>query len=55
MHKIGIEADISEMLSSFTIVGLPDGEVRESRERASYHRTSARRYIDYLRFKAATA
>ncbi len=30
---IGIEADISEMLPSFTIVGLPDGAVRESRER----------------------
>ena len=31
--EIGIEADISEMLPSFTIVGLPDGAVRESRER----------------------
>lgn len=31
--KIEIEADISEMLPSFTIVGLPDGAVRESRER----------------------
>ncbi len=30
---IGIEADITEMLPSFTIVGLPDGAVRESRER----------------------
>lgn len=30
---IGIEADIAEMLPSFTIVGLPDGAVRESRER----------------------
>jgi len=32
-YEIGIEADISEMLPSFTIVGLPDGAVRESRER----------------------
>ncbi len=31
--EVGIEADISEMLPSFTIVGLPDGAVRESRER----------------------
>jgi magnesium chelatase family protein len=31
--EIGIEADISEMLPSFTIVGLPDGAVRESKER----------------------
>jgi len=31
--EITIEADISEMLPSFTIVGLPDGAVRESRER----------------------
>ncbi len=31
--QITIEADISEMLPSFTIVGLPDGAVRESRER----------------------
>jgi magnesium chelatase family protein len=31
--EIGIEADIAEMLPSFTIVGLPDGAVRESRER----------------------
>ena len=31
--EIGIEADISEMLPSFTIVGLPDGAIRESRER----------------------
>lgn len=31
--EIEIEADISEMLPSFTIVGLPDGAVRESRER----------------------
>ncbi len=31
--EIIIEADISEMLPSFTIVGLPDGAVRESRER----------------------
>jgi magnesium chelatase family protein len=31
--EIGIEADISEMLPSFAIVGLPDGAVRESRER----------------------
>jgi len=32
-YEIEIEADISEMLPSFTIVGLPDGAVRESRER----------------------
>lgn len=32
-HEIEIEADISEMLPSFTIVGLPDGAVRESKER----------------------
>ncbi|NLG18568.1 MAG: YifB family Mg chelatase-like AAA ATPase [Fibrobacter sp.] len=31
--EIGIEADISEMLPGLTIVGLPDGAVRESRER----------------------
>jgi magnesium chelatase family protein len=31
--EIGIEADITEMLPSFAIVGLPDGAVRESRER----------------------
>lgn len=31
--EIGIEADICEMLPSFTIVGLPDGAVRESKER----------------------
>lgn len=31
--EIGIEADISEMLPSFAIVGLPDGAVREARER----------------------
>lgn len=31
--EIGIEADITEMLPSFTIVGLPDGAIRESRER----------------------
>lgn len=31
--EIGIEADLTEMLPSFTIVGLPDGAVRESRER----------------------
>ena len=31
--EIGIEADISDMIPSFTIVGLPDGAVRESRER----------------------
>ena len=30
---IGIEADLSEMLPGLTIVGLPDGAVRESRER----------------------
>jgi len=32
-YPIEIEADITEMLPSFTIVGLPDGAVRESRER----------------------
>jgi magnesium chelatase family protein len=32
-HEITIEADVSEMLPSFTIVGLPDGAVRESKER----------------------
>jgi magnesium chelatase family protein len=31
--KIEIEADISELLPGFTRVGLPDGAVRESRER----------------------
>ncbi|MBN2038177.1 MAG: YifB family Mg chelatase-like AAA ATPase [Chitinispirillaceae bacterium] len=31
--EIVIEADISEMLPSFTLVGLPDNAVRESRER----------------------
>jgi magnesium chelatase family protein len=31
--EIGIEADITDMVPSFTIVGLPDGAVRESRER----------------------
>ena len=31
--EVTIEADISEMMPSFTIVGLPDGAVRESRER----------------------
>jgi magnesium chelatase family protein len=31
--EIGIEADTTEMLPSFTIVGLPDGAVRESKER----------------------
>ncbi|KMQ52080.1 Mg chelatase subunit ChlI [Chitinispirillum alkaliphilum] len=30
---VEIEADITEMLPGFTIVGLPDGAVRESRER----------------------
>lgn len=30
---VGIEADLSEMLPGLTIVGLPDGAVRESRER----------------------
>jgi magnesium chelatase family protein len=30
---IGIEADLSDMLPGLTIVGLPDGAVRESRER----------------------
>ncbi len=32
-YEVEIEADISEMLPSFMIVGLPDGAVRESRER----------------------
>jgi len=32
-YEIGIEADVTDMLPSFTIVGLPDGAVRESRER----------------------
>jgi magnesium chelatase family protein len=32
-YEITVEADIAEMLPSFTIVGLPDGAVRESRER----------------------
>jgi magnesium chelatase family protein len=32
-YEVEIEADISELLPSFTIVGLPDGAVRESRER----------------------
>lgn len=31
--EIGIESDLTEMLPSFTIVGLPDGAVRESKER----------------------
>ncbi len=31
--EVGIEADISDMLPSFTIVGLPDGAIKESRER----------------------
>ncbi|MBD3420850.1 MAG: YifB family Mg chelatase-like AAA ATPase [Chitinivibrionales bacterium] len=31
--EIGIEADVIDMIPSFTIVGLPDGAVRESRER----------------------
>jgi magnesium chelatase family protein len=31
--EIDIEADISDMLPSFMIVGLPDGAIRESRER----------------------
>jgi magnesium chelatase family protein len=31
--EIGIEADISDMMPSFMIVGLPDGAVKESRER----------------------
>jgi len=31
--EIGIEADISDMMPSFAIVGLPDGAVRESKER----------------------
>ncbi len=30
---VEVEADLTEMLPSFTIVGLPDGAVRESRER----------------------
>jgi magnesium chelatase family protein len=32
-YEIGIESDLTEMLPSFTIVGLPDGAVRESKER----------------------
>ncbi len=32
-YDVCVEADITEMLPSFTIVGLPDGAVRESRER----------------------
>ena len=31
--EIAIEADITDMLPSFAIVGLPDGAVRESKER----------------------
>lgn len=31
--EVAIEADIADMIPSFTIVGLPDGAVRESRER----------------------
>jgi magnesium chelatase family protein len=31
--EVGIEADTADMLPSFTIVGLPDGAIRESRER----------------------
>jgi magnesium chelatase family protein len=31
--EIGIESDLTEMIPSFTIVGLPDGAVRESKER----------------------
>jgi magnesium chelatase family protein len=31
--EVAIEADVYEMMPSFTIVGLPDGAVRESRER----------------------
>jgi magnesium chelatase family protein len=31
--EVAIEADICEMMPGFTIVGLPDGAVRESRER----------------------
>jgi magnesium chelatase family protein len=31
--EVIIEADVCEMMPSFTIVGLPDGAVRESRER----------------------
>ncbi|MDR0307886.1 MAG: YifB family Mg chelatase-like AAA ATPase [Chitinispirillales bacterium] len=31
--EVTIEADICEMMPSFTIVGLPDGAVRESKER----------------------
>lgn len=32
-YEVVIEADITEALPSFTIVGLPDGAVKESRER----------------------
>src|SRR5512133_657604 len=31
--EITIESDLTEMIPSFTIVGLPDGAVRESKER----------------------
>ncbi len=32
-YLVEVEADLTDMLPSFTIVGLPDGAVRESRER----------------------
>lgn len=32
-YKVEVEADITQMLPSFAIVGLPDGAVRESKER----------------------
>ncbi|MDG5813487.1 YifB family Mg chelatase-like AAA ATPase [Chitinispirillales bacterium ANBcel5] len=31
--EVGIEADVFDMVPAFTIVGLPDGAIRESRER----------------------
>lgn len=32
-YRVEVEADLSDMLPSFAIVGLPDGAVRESKER----------------------
>ncbi|MBI3993839.1 MAG: ATP-dependent protease, partial [Candidatus Lambdaproteobacteria bacterium] len=32
-HPIAVEVDLAVGLSNFTIVGLPDGTIRESRER----------------------
>jgi len=32
-HPIQVEVDLAVGLSQFTIVGLPDGTIRESRER----------------------